>query len=512
MSRRWGAAETVLTLSVGLLIIVFAIFGLLVWQGYDKTLADAQKSAQSGADVVSEDTRWLVGSSLLLLDRVNSAIDGDPARFTGPVRGGLMNAAKALPWPVKLAVFDAQGHAVVADGAGMAPSDISGTAYYKVLAAGQDWQMSPAEASPPDGKPLLVIAKRLTRSGSMSGVALLQIDADMLASFWAPLDNGAGSTVSIVRGDGLVVARYPTLDKPINLGALPVFKTLMASQSGTYISPSSPADGVARIVAFQHIPELGLIALASSAEESVLKTLWDAVRTVLLLMGPIAAALLFVALLSARLLRQSERTRRQLEEALARNQTLLREVHHRVKNNLQSVASLVQLQPISPEIKVEMGRRIAAMSAVHEQIYRSDNFGAVEIKGYLHTLIGSLRQSYRSDAEVLERLDDLMVDTDTAMPLALIVNEVVSNAFKHAFADGREGMIVITLERVDEATGVLTIEDNGVGFDPSQPASGMGRRLIAGLTEQLGGTSRFVREGGSRFSLTFPLLEPPKGP
>ena len=66
MSRRWGAAETVLTLSVGLLIIVFAIFGLLVWQGYDKTLADAQKSAQSGADVVSEDTRWLVGSSLLL--------------------------------------------------------------------------------------------------------------------------------------------------------------------------------------------------------------------------------------------------------------------------------------------------------------------------------------------------------------------------------------------------------------------------------------------------------------
>jgi two-component sensor histidine kinase len=265
-------------------------------------------------------------------------------------------------------------------------------------------------------------------------------------------------------------------------------------------------------VAFQHIPELGLIALASSAEESVLKTLWDAVRTVLLLMGPIAAALLFVALLSARLLRQSERTRRQLEEALARNQTLLREVHHRVKNNLQSVASLVQLQPISPEIKVEMGRRIAAMSAVHEQIYRSDNFGAVEIKGYLHTLIGSLRQSYRSDAEVLERLDDLMVDTDTAMPLALIVNEVVSNAFKHAFADGREGMIVITLERVDEATGVLTIEDNGVGFDPSQPASGMGRRLIAGLTEQLGGTSRFVREGGSRFSLTFPLLQPPNGP
>ena len=261
----------------------------------------------------------------------------------------------------------------------------------------------------------------------------------------------------------------------------------------------------ARVVSFRHLPTLGIIAIASVSQAATIGALWTAVYTVLLLMLPIAAALIAGSIWTSRLLNESYRTRNALESALAQNQVLFREIHHRVKNNLQSVSSLLQLQPIAPEIKVEMGRRIAAMSAVHEHIYRSDKFSVVAVKDYLQTLITNLRESYNSDADIDIRLEDLLIDKDGAMPLGLIVNEVVSNTFKHAFVDGRQGVITVTLERTDGNLGRLVIADNGVGFDPTQRAKGMGRRLIVGLTEQLQGESSFVSESGSRFTLTFPL-------
>jgi two-component sensor histidine kinase len=171
------------------------------------------------------------------------------------------------------------------------------------------------------------------------------------------------------------------------------------------------------------------------------------------------------------------------------------------------------MQPIPREIKANMGQRIAAMSAVHEHIYRSNDFETVRVRDYLQTLIASMRAGHDPKIEVVEHLDDLAVERDGATPLGLIVNEVISNAFKHAFSDGRSGRIIVTLARVDEAHGRLTIEDNGIGYDPDAPAKGIGRRLISALTHQIGGESKAesVPGGGSRFTLTFPLAQRPMG-
>jgi two-component sensor histidine kinase len=165
------------------------------------------------------------------------------------------------------------------------------------------------------------------------------------------------------------------------------------------------------------------------------------------------------------------------------------------------------MQPIPREVKVNMGQRIAAMSAVHEHIYRSNDFATVRVKNYLDTLIGTLRGGYDPNVEVVQDIDELAVDKDAATPLGLIVNEVVSNAFKHAFADGRAGRLGISLKRESEGTARLVIEDNGPGFDPDAPSKGIGRRLIDALTAQLGGSVRFepAEGGGARFTLTFPL-------
>jgi two-component sensor histidine kinase len=196
---------------------------------------------------------------------------------------------------------------------------------------------------------------------------------------------------------------------------------------------------------------------------------------------------------------------------VAHNEVLFREIHHRVKNNLQSVASLLQMQPIPREIKANMGQRIAAMSAVHEHIYRSNDFDTVRVSDYLRTLIAQLRAGHDPRIEVVEELDDLSVERDGATPVGLIVNEVISNAFKHAFPDGRDGKITVQLERTDDEHGRLTIEDNGVGYDADSPAKGIGRRLIKALTQQIGGESKVEMPpgGGSRFTLDFPLAQVP---
>ena len=190
---------------------------------------------------------------------------------------------------------------------------------------------------------------------------------------------------------------------------------------------------------------------------------------------------------------------------MSHNEVLFREIHHRVKNNLQSVASLLQMQPIPREIKADMGQRIAAMSAVHEHIYRSNDVATVRVKDYLETLIRNIRAGADPAVQVSQEIADVAVDKDAATPLGLILNEVVSNAFKHAFSDGRAGTIAVRLVQQADGRGRLTVEDNGVGFDPAQPAKGIGRRLIAALTQQLGGESHAVSENGSTFTLVFPL-------
>jgi two-component sensor histidine kinase len=208
------------------------------------------------------------------------------------------------------------------------------------------------------------------------------------------------------------------------------------------------------------------------------------------------------------MLRTSARINSNLSAALEHNELLFREIHHRVKNNLQSVSSLLQMQPIPREIKADMGQRIAAMSAVHEHIYRSGNFGQVRVKDYLETLAENIRAGASRKVALELDIEDIAVDKDAATPLGLIVNEVVANAFKHAFPDERDGgRITVRMTQKGDGIGELCVEDNGVGFDPETPTKGIGRRLITALTAQLNGESSFTPAagGGSRFTLTFPL-------
>jgi two-component sensor histidine kinase len=509
--RRWEAADTVIAISAGLVLIITGIFALLCVQGYSATIEMTKTRGQVAANIVAEETRWVVSSALTLAKGAAGAFNNDPARAGPDTLARFQRVTAMMPTPISLGVYDASGKSNAAASSPGVPTDIADRDYFQTVLQGADWAISAQEKDAATGKATFAVIRRISDAGgTFLGATIVAIDAGVLENFAAPQNLGAGSTISIVRADGWVIARLPSLTQPLNLAGTDAFKNLSSGATGSYLSSVSPVDGMSRMVSYRHVDDLGYIAIASISVNTALAGLWTAIWTVSWLMAPIAIALVIGSVITARLVRRTQATSRSLAAAVEHNEVLFREIHHRVKNNLQSVASLLQMQPIPREIKINMGQRIAAMSAVHEHIYRSNDFATVRVKSYLETLIGTLRSGHDPGVEVIEDIDDVAVDKDAATPLGLIVNEVVSNAFKHAFTDGRKGRVVISLKRQSATAARLAVEDNGPGFDPHAPTKGIGRRLIEALTTQLGGNAGYepVEGGGSRFTMTFPLASP----
>jgi len=217
----------------------------------------------------------------------------------------------------------------------------------------------------------------------------------------------------------------------------------------------------------------------------------------------IVSGIWIIALLNAFATRNIE-----LERLLERNQFLFREIHHRVKNNLQAVSALVRLQPISSEARSDMERRIAAMIAVHEQIYETDQFDRVEVAPYAERLVKDIAAAYDAHVTIETSLGQVTVDRDQALPIGMIINEVVSNAFKYAFIGRSDGRLVVELFGESDGTAVFMVRDDGPGIDTGLDRKGMGSRLIAGFVAQINGSYNYESGNGTCFTMRFPANRP----
>ena len=213
-----------------------------------------------------------------------------------------------------------------------------------------------------------------------------------------------------------------------------------------------------------------------------------------------------------RILQDEEKISLQLKE----KEVLLREVHHRVKNNLQIIVSLIHLQektlpdPAINEALKDTQNRVRAIALVHERLHMSQDLGHIDIGAYLQYLTKNLFTVYQANPSKIHLnfvADPVVVDIDTAVPLGLILNELISNMLKYAFPGGREGECSISVHR-DTTLIRMTVCDNGTGFPPdldwTNPPS-LGLRLVHILTEQLKGTITLERAGGTCFTLTIPI-------
>ena len=204
----------------------------------------------------------------------------------------------------------------------------------------------------------------------------------------------------------------------------------------------------------------------------------------------------------------------QIQASLSEKEVLLKEIHHRVKNNLQIISSLLHLQShdLSDEKSMDVfsdsQHRIESMSLIHEELYKSADLARVDFGEYMGSLTSNLFESYGVVADQIVLSIDVNappLDIDKAIPLGLIVNELVSNSLKYAFPETGRGTITIALGRLDDGY-LLTVGDNGVGIRPGldlTEVQTLGLKLVNTLVGQLKGTIELNRAGGTEYSIRY---------
>jgi len=214
----------------------------------------------------------------------------------------------------------------------------------------------------------------------------------------------------------------------------------------------------------------------------------------------------------------SERRRAEevIRASLREKEALLKEIHHRVKNNLQVTSSLLRLQAGSiddPHVREMFGEtqaRIRSMALVHEKLYQSMNLSEIDFSDYIRSLAALLFQSFAANENRIGfdvTGGSVLLSIETAVPCGLIVNEILSNALKHAFPGTRHGRIHVHLENTDHEERILTINDDGIGLPEGldiERTETLGLRLVRALVQQIDGTMTVERRpAGTKFTISF---------
>ena len=212
---------------------------------------------------------------------------------------------------------------------------------------------------------------------------------------------------------------------------------------------------------------------------------------------------------------ERKKVEERLSSSLAEKEFLLKEIHHRVKNNLQIISSLLNLQaqgiddPITKEKYTESIGRIKSMAIIHELLYRSKNLSTIKIKDYLEELVSYISNTYNVDKNITVNLkvkiQQKFIDLDKAIPCGIIINELLSNAFKYAFKGKNKGVITVSLKETNGQYNLL-VSDNGRGFVHSNNLKNvdtLGLQLVNSLVSQLGGTLTTKTKDGTTFSVFF---------
>jgi PAS domain S-box-containing protein len=206
---------------------------------------------------------------------------------------------------------------------------------------------------------------------------------------------------------------------------------------------------------------------------------------------------------------------KQIEDSLKEKEVLLREIHHRVKNNMQIVSSLLNLQSQNIEDKkyrdvfIDSQSRIYAMALIHEKLYQSDSLAQINLKEYIDGIVSNIFQSYgqKSNIKIDLNIENVPIKIDYAVPCGLIINEILTNSFKYAFPDGRQGIIKISVKSNDNNMIQFSISDDGIGITKDMDirnTKSLGLKLITSLAEsQLHGELILNRESGTEFQINF---------
>lgn len=516
-------------LLLGLIVAIAALGGMaglgtLTWFDHQVALADWNANLSLSARLVESHARAAHGAAHANLGMVGDHVASRPLaalRNSRTEQQWLESVLANLPYGVGIAIHDERGDPVLAsDRLGLFAANATHRDYFAIALAQPGRTMMSAVVPGRGDQGRVIIFSRAIQdpAGRTVGVAEIAVKTDYFIAFYRDMQPEPGSIFLVARQDGGLVARYPMPDATFtrfDTSKAP-FTHFAKGPHGLYRS-TSVVDGIERLVAFRNLPDLDMVVTSGMPTEVVFRE-WS-VRTrrnVLLFATAMALLLVLAAITSeslrheARLLATGERRTRELTTALTEKDVLFQEVHHRVKNNLQVISSLLTMQSLhvsDEKVKATLKDaldRIHSMGLVHQTLYERNLASNVDLGTYFGKLAEALAGSYAAapGGVTVEVEVEGTLDLERAVPLGMLANEVLSNAMKHAFSDGRRGTIWVTLVR-EAGEWHFSVRDNGVGM-PDKPGRGIGIGLIRALARQLGGRSHIFVDEGTVVSVTFP--------
>jgi len=502
--------------SVALPLIVGGIWALQSW----RATRDAHvASAQRQVELVREYALRVIQTQDMLLGEVASYLQDRPADDVDrtELAERLRSLQERVDFGVLFGAATLDGTLTASSRQGPLTLQVGDREYFQALKQDSRGVYVDRVTLQPVGTDTLIVAER-PGGPTSPWILVAAVNVQTVTDFFGRVASGENASASLLRADGKLLVRHrPDWPPLITPADSPAMRAIGAADRGTY-ETRALADGVERIYAFSRVDGLPLFAVYGVAESTIRRAWLEQMYTVVLFLvltagfGFAAASQALSRVRSEQARREAEFDRRSLaaaQRSAALNETLLRELNHRVKNNLQTILALIRLRRRSHGDNVvldEIDQRVWAIAEVHRLLYGSDEITRLDLSAFLHEVCrNNVMVPPERPIAVTCEAEPVEIDVNQATPVALIIVELLTNAVKHAFPDGRSGTIRITLRDRGEVAE-LEVMDDGMGLPPG-PHRNSGLRLVEGLVEQLEGSLEIVRGNGTTFRVVFPKTE-----
>ncbi|NIX76105.1 sensor histidine kinase [Microvirga terricola] len=515
-------------------VAVVGIRGLFLWIEHRNAIGRAEASTRDLALLVEENTERTLETSDLLARQVIAYLRA---------KGSVETASGALDVHEYLVELTQRSEAseqfLIVDKYGFTVSTSNSPIPLRTSYENETWFLALRDgAKTYIGDPIIrqgtneVLYSYSRRIDDLKGVFSGAVHVVLRPAFLETVTGPGAESEKLILGlwgdDGRIIARTGLTPAQLNvsLNQSRILHPLASEPMGTFRSDTT-ADRAERIVSFRRIDQWHVIVTASIPVATALSSWTTNFYWSTALAAIILTAFGGLTTIGSRISYRMEETQNELqlandnlakanaelEKALGDKVVLLQEIHHRVKNNLQVTSSLLQMQSrrfTDPVVKTafrETQDRLRSIGLIHDTLYRKESGGLIDLQDYFDRLLKELSATYgASDRGISVELEaqPISIDLERAAPLALAVTEAISNAFKHAFAPGQGGRIIVSTARVADQIEV-TVHDTGKGvFGVKETDSSLGMKLIRAFTDQLGGTFGIEAHDGTVFRLTIP--------
>lgn len=494
--------------------IVLPIFGCLIWGGiaWREQNAIATDHAVDTVALVRQYSQRMIETEIIKHGAARSRAAREPAAFLQSIdfHNFLAGIDARLPQNFGLVVISNEGRMIASSRSFPVDVDMGQRDYIDAIRAGAPLFIDRIKLHP-NGQDAVIVASPFV-TNEFRGMIVSSIATDTARTFLRSVAAQPDEAASLMRQDGKLLVRQTPGDPIFLSKETPAMQNIAAANEGVY-EALAVSDGVRRIYAFNRLDNAALYASFGVPTDAITSaTVRSALPVWLLIIAMGAFAFVANALARRAMLSQRESDLQTLKraeaEAIAQQRSeLMREMNHRVKNNLALVMSLVNIQARRGTFNAEdLHKRVRALAEVHDLLYRSNHGEKIDLGELLARACdpSTLVPEDRGIELQATLAPGIMVPADRASPLALAALELVTNAVKHAFAGRDNGMIKLTLERLGDTEAQLSVEDDGIGIQ-GEATRRSGTSLVDAFVRQVGGEMTREVGGGTRYVMRFPV-------